>query len=85
MTAFPSLVIPAQAGTSARKVTAGLAETPAGVYPERRRRRRRRAGATAVLFPVTPAQAGISARKVTAGLHEAPAFAGVPTCGGRHA
>jgi hypothetical protein len=66
-------VIPAQAGISGRKVTAGLAETPAC------------AGAQAVLFPVIPAKAGISARKVTDLLAEAPAFAGVPTCGGRHA
>jgi hypothetical protein len=34
---------------------------------------------------VIPAQAGISAPKGTVGLHQTPAFAGVPTCGGRHA
>jgi hypothetical protein len=34
---------------------------------------------------VIPAKAGISGRKDTVSLEETPAFAGVTTCGGRHA
>jgi hypothetical protein len=40
---------------------------------------------TVTYAPVIPAKAGTSGREVDAGLPETPAFAGVTTCGGRHA